>query len=152
MRERNGVRIGQPVRDLDGKPLGQVDRLYESAFRVVKGFPILFRQEQVLLYEEVRAERDGELVVARSDRALFQLAEGGIPDIWRIRTPPSMPGAATPSEARDVFAGLAAARGVAPRAPAPPPGAEPIPRSPDDEREYAGPRGESFPAGPPPQP
>ncbi|ACG75110.1 conserved hypothetical protein [Anaeromyxobacter sp. K] len=148
--DRNGVRIGQAVRDLDGRPLGRVDALYEWGFRVVKGFPILFRQEQVLRYDEVRGERDGALVVARSEAALLQLAGGEIPDIWRVPTPHAFPAAATPSEARDLFAELAGARAAsaAPRPGVPEPQVLPA----ADERDYVRSRGESFPAGPPPQP
>ena len=36
-RARNGVRLGQAVRDLDGKDLGRVHALYDEAFLAVKG-------------------------------------------------------------------------------------------------------------------
>jgi hypothetical protein len=94
--------------------------------------------------------RDGALVVARSEAALLQLAGGEIPDIWRVPAPHAFPAAATPSEARDLFAELAAGRAASA---VPATGvAEPAPLPAEDERDYARSRGESFPAGPPPQP
>jgi hypothetical protein len=107
---RHGLRNGHRVRDLDGKDLGRVARLYDGAFLVVKGFPILFRRELVIRYDEIRGLRDGELVVARSDRALFELAAGELPEVWRIPAPPGFPEAATPPEARGVFEALAGER------------------------------------------
>jgi hypothetical protein len=154
-RERNGVRIGQPVRDLDGKPLGRVDTLYEWGFLVVKGLPILFRQEQVIPYDEVRGERDGALVVSRSDRSLLELAAGELPRTWRIPVPPGFPAAATPSEARGVFSeevlgdavsGFTegAAASTAPARPAPSPVTE------EEVRVYQGSRGQAS-VPPPPE-
>lgn len=102
MKERNGVRVGQRVRDLDGKDLGRVKELYASAFAVVKGFPVLFRQDLVARYDEVRGEKEGVLVLARSPRDLQELAAGGIPPAWRIDARPELPSAATPGEARPV--------------------------------------------------
>jgi hypothetical protein len=112
--ERNGVRVGIRVRNLDGKDLGRVTRLHEWGFEVEKGFPILFRRELVATYDEVRGIRDGALVLARSDHALFDLAQGEIPESWRIAAPPGFPQAATPAEARGVVDDLAARSPVAP--------------------------------------
>jgi hypothetical protein len=127
--DRSGVRIGQSVRDLDGKDLGRVKVLYDQAFLVVKGLPLLFRQDHVLRYDEVRGERDGALVVARSDRELLELARGELPATWRVPVPPGFPSAATPAEARGVFAevalGHAAAASIEPAEPAPVPAARP---------------------------
>lgn len=106
------MRIGQPVRDLDGQDLGRVKALYDDAFLVVKGFPILFRRDYVLRYEEVRGERDGALVVARSDRELLELARGELPATWRVPVPPGFPAAATPGEARGVFSAVALGHAV----------------------------------------
>ncbi len=102
--DRNGVRIGQTVRDLDGKDLGRVKALYDDGFLAVKGPALLFRHDTVLRYDEVRGERDGALVVARSDHELFELARGELPATWRVPVPAGFPPAATPSEARGVFA------------------------------------------------
>lgn len=113
MTERNGVRIGQPVRDLDSRYLGRVKALYDRAFLVGRGFPILFRREQVIPYDEVRGERDGALVVSRSARELLELAEGGMPATWRVPVPPGFPGAATPGEARGVREAVALGHAVA---------------------------------------
>jgi hypothetical protein len=107
MGDRNGVSVGQRVRDLDGKPLGKVTRLFEDGFAVVGGFPILFRKDHVVRYDEVRGVRDGELVVARSTRDLFALAAGEVPPSWRVPVPPAFPDAATPPEARLLVADIA---------------------------------------------
>ncbi len=136
MKERNGVRIGQRVRDVEGKDLGRVKALYDWGFAVSKGFPILFRRDQVARYDEVRGVREGALVLARSDRDLFQLAEGEIPSAWRIPTPPEYPAAATPSEALGVFEGIAAGAIATDQGE---PTSEPRPsssRADVDEREY----------------
>ena len=93
-----------------GRKLGRVTQLFDGAFGVEKGLPFLFRDEHVILYDEVRGERGGLLVVARSARTLFDLAAGALPDTWRVPVPPDFPSAATPPEARAVFEGLAAAR------------------------------------------
>jgi hypothetical protein len=154
--ERNGVRVGIRVRNLDGKDLGRVTRLHEWGFEVEKGFPVLFRRELVATYDEVRGVRDGALVLARSDRALFELAEGEIPESWRIAAPPGFPQAATPAEAREVANDLAA-RSPGASAPATAPAPELVkPAEPearvdeageveagDDEREYERSRGQS---------
>ncbi len=103
MTERNGVRIGQRVRDVEGRRLGRVKALYDEGFAISRGFPVLFRRDWVARYDEVRGVREGALVLARSDRDLFQLAEGEVPDAWRIPTPPHYPELATPSEALGVF-------------------------------------------------
>jgi hypothetical protein len=97
--ERNGVRVGQRVVDVDGDSLGRVDELYETGFSVVKGLPLLFRKDFVARYEEVREVRGEELVLARSKRDLFDLACGEIPPSWRVEARPDQPAAATPSEA-----------------------------------------------------
>src|SRR5574340_825791 len=107
MTERNGVRIGRPIRDLDGKYLGRVKALYQQAFLVGRGLPILFRREQVIPYEEVRGERGGALVVSRSARQLLELAAGEMPATWRIPVPPGFPAAATPGEAQGVVEAVA---------------------------------------------
>jgi hypothetical protein len=106
--ERHGVRIGMPVRDLDGKSLGQVKALYEDGFHVLGGFPILFRRDLVAGYHEVRSVRDGSLVLARSDSDFLELGHGRLPAAWRIPAPPEYPAAATPAEARQVFEDIAA--------------------------------------------
>ncbi len=149
----NGVRIGQRVRDLDRKDLGRVTRVYPWGFAVRKGLPLLFRQDFVVRHDEVRGERDGALVVARSDADLLELAAGGMPRAWQVPAPPGFPYAATPAEARQLFQELAAPR-PAPL-PEPPPfsafaadaGSEP-PLDAEEERAYAGSRGQSLPAQP----
>ncbi len=142
MKERNGVRLGQRVRDADGKVLGRVTRLYEWGFEVSRGFPVLFRRDEVVRYDEVRGVRDRALVVARSDRDLLDLAAGGVPRSWRIAAPPGYPAVATPSEARlvleDIASGAAFSR---------PTFDEPLvqapPLTPDEERAYAQLRGQT---------
>src|SRR5512133_3156036 len=74
MKELNGVRLGLRVRDADGKDLGKVTKLYAWGFEVTRGFPVLFRKDRVVRYDEVRGVREGALVVARSDRDLLELA------------------------------------------------------------------------------
>lgn len=153
MKERNGVRIGQRVRDLDGNDLGKVTALHDWAFRVSKGLS-LFRRDVVARYDEVRGEREGALVLARSPRDLDELARGGLPPAWRIPAPPEFPAAATPAEARLVFESLAA-RAAAPSgdgAAVPQPRAD-VTRPREDEREYVRSRGQAdarAPAAPPP--
>jgi hypothetical protein len=110
--DRNGVELGQRVVDVDGKDLGRVAALYDEAFRVVKGFPILFRREQVIRYDEARGERDGRLVVARGGRDLFVLAAGEVPDSWRVPAPRGFPEIAAPGEARQLHVELAAGRRI----------------------------------------
>lgn len=107
MKELNGVRLGQPVRDLDGKGLGKVTALHAWGFEVAKGL-FLFRRTAVLRYGEIRGVRDGEVVVARSSRDLFELAAGRLPPSWRIPAPPEFPSAATPDEARLLLEDIAA--------------------------------------------
>jgi hypothetical protein len=144
MKERNGVRIGQAVRDLDGKELGRVTALHDWAFSVSKGH-LLFRRDTVARYDEIRGVRDGALVLARSARDLDELAAGRIPPSWRIATPPGFPASATPSEARFVFDHLAA-RALPPRAvaaPVPPPPEGGASIAPEDERSYAQGRGQA---------
>jgi hypothetical protein len=109
-RERNGVRLGQPVRDLDGTSLGRVVRLFDWGFQTRRGLPILSRGQHVVRYDEVRAVREGALVVSRSGRDLLELAAGEVPHAWRIPTPSAFPTAATPSEARAVLEDVAAGR------------------------------------------
>ena len=150
MQERNGVRIGQPVRDLDGTPLGRVTRLHDWGFEARRGLS-LFRRDLVARYDEVRGVRDGALVLARSRGDLFDLAAGGLPPSWRVPVPPDFPSAATPGEARFVREALARGaipgpgeRGPAPAAPVPigsapavdeqEGAATPAPAPPDQER------------------
>jgi hypothetical protein len=152
MQERGGVRVGQRVRDLDGTPLGRVTHVYDEGFAVGKGL-WLFRRDHVLRYDEVRGQRDGELLVARSKRDLFDLAAGAVPPSWRIAAPPDFPGIATPSEARLLVHDLARAA-IATGGGAPAPGRAPErvatpPSEDEEEREYARTRGESLPAHPP---
>ena len=113
MEERDGVRVGQRVCDLDGRSLGRVRELYDGGFAVVKGFPLLFRTDLVARWDEVRELRDGVVVLARSRRDLFELAGGGIPPAWRVSAPPGQPTAATPSEARLVGGGASSPPGPA---------------------------------------
>lgn len=155
MKERNGVRLGQRVRDADGKDLGRVTRLHDWGFEVRKGLPFLVRHDRVIRYDEVRGVRDRALVVARSDRDLFDLAEGGVPRSWRVPAPPGYPSAATPAEARFVlddiasgsaFARLPADEPLVPAAPAAPPLVA------SEERTYADSRGQSAVKPPPAEP
>src|SRR5512133_3582751 len=111
MKELNGVRLGLRVRDADGKDLGKVTKLYAWGFEGTRGFPVLFRKDRVVRYDEVRGVREGALVIARSDRDLLELAAGGIPRSWRVPSPPGYPSAATPSEAGPVLEDIA--RGAA---------------------------------------
>jgi hypothetical protein len=162
MKERNGVRVGQRVRDLDGHALGRVKELYDWGFGVEKGFPILFRKDHVFRYDEVRGTRDGELVVARTGKDLIDLSRGVLPESWRIPAPDGFPRAATPAEARAVFAEVASARlppvgrvdTAPPHGPAPAgsliwerPGEE---LGGDEERRYAERRGQGAEARPSP--
>ncbi len=146
MKERNGVRLGQRVRDADGKDLGRVTELYAWGFKATRGLPVLTRRDEVVRYDEVRGVRDGALVVARSERDLLDLAAGGVPRSWRIPAPPGYPATATPAEARlvleDIAAGAAFSRSAAdePLA-ATPPEAPPLTR--DEERTYALLRGQA---------
>ncbi len=145
MKERNGVRLGQPVRDADGKDLGRVTKLWEWGFEVTRGFPVLFRRDRVVRYDEVRGARDGALVVARSDRDLFDLAAGGVPRSWRVPAPPGYPSAATPAEAQlvleDIASGAAFSRSDEPLVLTPP---EAPLLTPEEEREYALTRGQAL--------
>lgn len=167
--ERNGVRTGRRVRDMDGTSLGRVTALYDWGFAAARGFPILFRQEFVVRYDEVRGERDGALVVSRSAGDLTALSMGDVPPSWRIPAPPGFPTAATPPEARGVFEDIVRARNVRPsNAPAelPPQGdaalrasrGDPLPiessetLTPGEERRYEASRGEDVRPAPPAQP
>jgi hypothetical protein len=116
MAESQGVRKGQRVRSIDGEDLGRVTRLFDGGFAVLKGFPILFGKDAVLRYDEIRGVRDGELIVARSDQDLLQLANGEIPASWRLPVPQGFPAAATPGEALGVRQAVASwpASGVRP--------------------------------------
>jgi hypothetical protein len=146
MRERNGVRVGEPVRDLDGTPLGRVTQLYPWGFQVRR----LLRRGVVARYDEVRGVRDGALVLARSRRDLFDLAAGELPRSWRVPAPPGFPTAATPAEAQALREDLA--RGALGGPSAPPAGAPPreeTPPSREEERVAAGTRGQSIAAPPP---
>ncbi len=133
LRESNGVRLGLRVRDLDGKDLGRVKRLYDWGFAIEKGFPILFRRDTVATYDEVRGFSGDVLTLARSDQALFDLAEGGVPSIWRLPVPHGYPAVATPAEARAVVQELAGA----PRQASPPVAGEPEPTQISREEERA---------------
>lgn len=151
-RERNGVRLGQPVRDVDGASLGKVVRLFPWGFESRRGLPILSRGSWVLRYDEVRAVRDGALVVSRSGRDLFELAAGEIPTAWRIPTPAAFPSAATPGEAsfvrEDVAAGRVPGAGAAEaedRPPPEPPEARPL--TDDELRAYVEDRGQGAVSG-----
>jgi hypothetical protein len=136
MQDRNGVRLGQPVRDLDGRSLGRVTRLFEQGFATRKGLPVLFRRDYVVRYDEIRGVRDGELVIARSSRDLFDLNAGEMAFSWRVPVPPDFPSAATPSEAgflrEDLARGAVAGSGPPPPPPTtarvPPVGIEEEPR------------------------
>lgn len=141
------MRLGQPVRDLDGRSLGKVVRFFDFGFQSRRGLPFFHRREYLLRYDEVRAVRDGALVVARSGRDLLELAAGEIPHAWRIASPPGFPSAATPAEARDVLEDVAAGRvpGAGLAGAQEPPAAELPQRTPltDDEvRAYVRTRGE----------
>ncbi len=80
------VKVGMPVVDLDGKRLGKVSRRDEWGFEVVRGF--WSPSEWVIRWDEVLGVDDRQAVrVARSDGALLDLAEGGMPESWRRGTP-----------------------------------------------------------------
>lgn len=104
------VRLGRRVRDITGKDLGRVKALYDGAFLVQKGPALLFRKDLVIRGDEVRGVRDGVVVVARDDAALQTLAAGGVPDSWRVPTPPDYPQVAAPGEAHELLEVLAAER------------------------------------------
>jgi hypothetical protein len=72
MSER-GVGVGMTVVDADGRRLGNVARCDPWGFEVVRGF--WCPSEWVIRYDEV--------LVARSDEALFELADGRLPRTWR---------------------------------------------------------------------
>jgi hypothetical protein len=146
--ERNGVRLGLPVRDLDGRKLGRVTDLYEEGFAVEGGFPILFRRDYVFSYHEARGVQDGSVVVARSERALLDLADGRVPPSWRIPVPPEIPSIATPAEARQLVEALAGERGVPVARASAPEAASETPVSAEEEREYVRSRGEALGTGP----
>jgi len=111
MKERNGVRRGQRVRSLDGKDLGKVTKLHAWGFETVKGLPVLIRDEYVFRYEDVRGEEGGALVVARGEEDLFLLAQGRLPESWKVSTREGFPSAASPGEgARLMGRGLAKGR------------------------------------------
>jgi hypothetical protein len=113
IRERNGVRVGLHVKDLDGNSLGRVTRLHESGFDMEKGLPLLFRQDFVATYDEVRGVKDGVLVLGRTKNAIFDLAGGTLPPNWRAaETPrPGFPTAATPREGSQLGTLVATKRG-----------------------------------------
>jgi hypothetical protein len=93
------VKVGMVVVDADGKRLGKVARLDPGGFEVVRRFWSPY--EWVIRWDEVLDAKDGVVRVARSDDALFELAEGGLPHAWRSVRPPEadVPIPATPSEA-----------------------------------------------------
>jgi hypothetical protein len=92
------VKVGLLVRDADGKRLGRVARCDATAFEVVRR--LWSPYEWVIGYDEVLDVADGVVKVSRSDDALFELAEGGLPHAWRQVRPPEAERAlpATPSE------------------------------------------------------
>lgn len=99
MKERNGVRLGQRVRDLDGKDLGKVTKLREWGFETVKGLPVLIRDEHVFRYEDVHGREGDTLLVARGENDIFLLAEGKLPASWRVvGAGAGFPTAASPGE------------------------------------------------------
>lgn len=99
MNERNGVRVGQRVKDLDGKDLGKVTKLNDWGFQTVKGLPVLIRDEYVFRYEDVRPSADGGLLVARGGDDIYTLAAGKLPPSWKAGVREGFPSAATPLEA-----------------------------------------------------
>ncbi|BDG10245.1 hypothetical protein [Anaeromyxobacter paludicola] len=139
----SSVQRGMPVRDLDGRLLGRVSRLDEWGLEYEKG--LLFKQGGVAPWREVHALRDGTVVLARSERALFQLAAGQIPDTWRGSEPPPVvgplesvvPGTAHPTTVvlgpKDEF----------PREPVLPETLE-LPLTWEEERRYVASRGQSL--------
>ncbi len=80
MDERSVV-VGMTVVDADGRRLGKVTRCDGLGFEVVRGF--WCPSEWVIRYDEVLDVRGGEVHVARSDEALFELSAGGFPRIWK---------------------------------------------------------------------
>jgi hypothetical protein len=149
--ERHGIRLGMRVRDVDGKDLGRVSDLYDWAFGIEKGFPILFRRDFVATYSEVRGVADGVVTVARGERMLDDLAAGLIPGAWRLPVPPGFPSAATPPEARELVAELAAPRARPAPAPRPAPAAASAAPTPAEERAFVESDGQSI-EPPPPAP
>lgn len=75
------------VVDADGKRLGKVRRCDPWGFEVVRGF--WGPSEWVIRYDEVLEVSGGRVKVARSDDALFELAAGRLPRIWRRTLPVS---------------------------------------------------------------
>jgi hypothetical protein len=88
--ERHGVRVGMAVLDARGKRLGKVTRCDAWGFEVEQGF--FDPKSWVIRYDEVLEARDGELVVARSEDALFELAAGSLPHTWPRYRPPEADG------------------------------------------------------------
>lgn len=80
MRE-DELSVGMAVVDADGKRLGKVTRLEAWGFEVERGF--FQPREWVVRWDEVMSIRPGEVEVARSDDALFELAAGRLPSYWR---------------------------------------------------------------------
>jgi hypothetical protein len=80
MSER-GVGVGMTVVDADGRRLGKVARCDPWGFEVVRGF--WCPSEWVIRYDEVLEVHGDEVRVARSDEALFELADGRLPRTWR---------------------------------------------------------------------
>lgn len=109
IRERNGVRVGLKVKDLDGNSLGKVTRLHEWGFDAEKGLPLLFRQDFTAHWDEVRKVEDGVLVLARTKAGIHELARGKLPASWRTRAgKDGFPTAATPREAAALRASVPA--------------------------------------------
>jgi hypothetical protein len=97
MDARIGVWTGMSVRDADGRKLGRVRRCHPWGFEVASG--IFGRREWVVRYDEVLDAAAGEVRVARSDDALFELAAGALPHAWRKVWP--LVGEALPSAPAD---------------------------------------------------
>lgn len=80
------VKVGMTVVDEDGQRLGKVTRCDPWGIEVVRGF--WSPSEWVIRWDEVLDVERGQLRVARSEGALLELAEGGMPESWSRRTPP----------------------------------------------------------------
>ena len=74
------VHVGMVVRDADGRGLGKVTRCNAWGFEAVKGF--WSPSEWVIRWDEVLEVAGGEVHVARSESALFELAAGKLPSTW----------------------------------------------------------------------
>lgn len=88
------VKVGMSVVDEDGRRLGKVTRRDAWGFEVVRGF--WSPSEWVIRWDEVLAVGPGQVSVARSERALLELAQGGMPESWSRGTPPLVAAPSTP--------------------------------------------------------